>query len=178
MGQAVIAAGFLVRHEDQPQTQRGRHLLPSQLFGQQEHADDGLLVVLHAAPVKPVAFAPDLPGVGSPGGGVARRHHISVAEKPERAGIRTGQAGHQVRAQPVRHALVRRVQPLQIAHAAGLQPARDQPDLGQLAPAAVVRPQSLAGRERALQFHHALVPLRQSGQQTVQFLMFHNFVRQ
>ena len=94
-----------------------------------------------------------------------------MAEKPERATCRAGQAGYQIGAQAVRHAIVRRVHPAQIAHAAGREPVRDPAHLVQLAPAAVVRPQSLAGRERALQLHNALAPFRQTGQQSVQILI-------
>lgn len=115
---AVAVARLFIGHEDKTKGKLGRYSQALQFLSQHKHADQGLLIVFHAASVEHVALAPDLPGVRAPGCRVARRHNVRVAEKPERAGARTGQAGNQVGPQSSGNARIRRVHAQQIRHAA------------------------------------------------------------
>ena len=109
MLQAVEAAGFFVSHENKTQRKLGGNALGKHFFRQQQHADDGLLVVFHAASVQKIALAAHLPGIAGPRCEVARRHYVRMPEKPEGAAAFAGDAGHKVGTLTIGNARVRRV---------------------------------------------------------------------
>ena len=132
MGQAVVVAAFLVGHEHQAQAEFGGDVAGMQGFGQQQHAHQALLVVLHTASDEHVALPDHLPGIGMPQGRVTGRHHVHVGKKPERPGGTAGDAGHHVGAQPGGHARIGGIQTADVAHPAGAQAVFDIQGLGQL----------------------------------------------
>lgn len=166
--QAVSVACFFIGHEDHAQVQFRREPVGRQFFSEQQHAHNGLLVVLHAASVEPVAFTAYLPGVAAPGGQISGGHYIRMAEQPEGAAAFARHARHQVGAQPLRHARVRGVQTGEVCDAAGLEPISNAADFFQLARTAVVRSQSLAGGKHGLQLRHPIFTAGQAAQQHIQ----------
>ena len=180
MGQAVVVAVFLVGHEHQAQAALGRDAAGVQGFGQQQHAHQALLVVLHTAPHEQVALPDHLPGIGMPQGRIAGRHHVHVGKKPERPGGAAGDAGHHVGAQPGGHARVGGIQTADVAHPAGAQAVFDIQGLGQLALAAVFRAQGAEGGQVALKGRHTVLaliqPVPQGGQGAVLRTRVHDAV--
>ena len=165
MGQAVVVAAFLVGHEHQAQAEFGGDVAGMQGFGQQQHAHQALLVVLHTASDEHVALPDHLPGIGMPQGRVTGRHHVHVGKKPERPGGTAGDAGHHVGAQPGGHARIGGIQTADVAHPAGAQAVFDIQGLGQLALAAVFRAQGTEGGQVALKGRHTVLTLIQPAQE-------------
>lgn len=165
MGQAVVVAAFLVGHEHQAQAEFGGDVAGMQGFGQQQHAHQALLVVLHTASDEHVALPDHLPGIGmatGPGHRAAPRPCGQKARASGRNGRgcgppRWGAAGG--------HARIGGIQTADVAHPAGAQAVFDIQGLGQLALAAVFRAQGTEGGQVALKGRHTVLTLIQPAQE-------------
>ena len=138
----VVARRLFVGNENQAERKIGGEVEFAQLLGDEQAADDGLLVVFHAAPVNAVAVHDRFPRVALPVGKLPGGHHVHVAQNPQAAGRLAGNAGHDVGPHAVGHAVVGGVDAQDVAYAEIAERPFEIEGFRHFARAAVVRPES------------------------------------
>lgn len=159
---AVTAGSLFVGNENQAKGEVGGDALRLQFLCNEQAANDGLLIVLHATATDLVAVDDNLPRIGLPVGKLSRRHNVHMPQNPEPTRRRAGDARDHIGAHAVGDPPGRARQcagcPLRRAHATAL------PDTGLWAfrRAGVLRAESGEFRHAGLVFDD-LVPLLSDG---------------
>ena len=136
--------------------------MPLQFLGNEQAADDGLLVVLHAAPTDLVAVDDNLPRIGLPVGKLSRRHNVHMPQNPKAARRRAGDARDHIGAHAVGNPRVGRVNAQDVRYAELTQQPLQIQGFGHFARAAVLRAEGGKLRHAGLVFDD-LVPLLSDG---------------
>ena len=159
---AVTAGSLFVGNENQAKGEVGGDALRLQFLCNEQAANDGLLIVLHATATDLVAVDDNLPRIGLPVGKLSRRHNVHMPQNPEPTRRRAGDARDHIGAHAVGDPRVGRVNAQDVRYAELTQQPFQIQGFGHFARAAVLRAESGEFRHAGLVFDD-LVPLLSDG---------------
>lgn len=114
---AVTAGSLFVGNKNQAKGEVGGDALRLQFLRNEQAANDGLLIVLHATATDLVAVDDNLPRIGLPVGKLSRRHNVHMPQNPEPTRRRAGDARDHIGAHAVGDPRVGRVNAQDVRYA-------------------------------------------------------------